>query len=81
MDDSRRKSKSFSEYGLKINLLSRFMILSYFDRDLRCLKEYRTEDRWRLLWKQSKRAGQVVAKTGLSTFDFEPKVKSASPIQ
>jgi predicted GTPase len=38
-------------------------------RYLRCLKEYHKEDYWRRLWKQSKRAGQFIAKKGFSTFD------------
>jgi predicted GTPase len=37
-------------------------------RYLRCLKEYRKEDYWRRLWKQSKGAGQFIAKTGFSAF-------------
>lgn len=41
-------------------------------RYLRCLKEYRKEDYWRRLWKQSKAAGQFIAKQGFSAF-----VKSA----
>ena len=46
-------------------------------RYLRCLKEYRQEDHWRLIWKQSKRAGQFIAKKGLGAFDSIPKVKTA----
>ena len=49
-------------------------------RYLRCLKEYRKEDHWRLLWNQSKRAGQFIAKKGLEVFDSAPKVKSAVPL-
>ena len=41
-------------------------------RYLRCLKEYHKEDYWRRLWKQSKRAGQFIAKKSLSTFDKSP---------
>lgn len=37
-------------------------------RYLRCLKEYRKEDYWRRLWKQSKGAGQFIAKKGFSIF-------------
>ena len=35
-------------------------------RYLRCLKEYRKEDYWRRLWRQSKQAGQFIAKKGFS---------------
>ncbi|MGZ5060094.1 MAG: hypothetical protein ACXWAA_16865, partial [Methylobacter sp.] len=38
-------------------------------RYLRCLKEYHKEDYWRRLWKQSKRAGQYIAKKSLSGLD------------
>lgn len=37
-------------------------------RYLRCLKAYHKEDYWRRLWKQSKGAGQFIAKKGFSTF-------------
>lgn len=37
-------------------------------RYLRCLKEYHKEDYWRRLWKQSKGAGQFIAKQGFSAF-------------
>lgn len=37
-------------------------------RYLRCLKEYHKEDYWRRLWKQSKGAGQFIAKKGFSAF-------------
>ncbi|MFI3121719.1 MAG: 50S ribosome-binding GTPase [Methylococcaceae bacterium] len=36
-------------------------------RYLRCLKEYRKQDYWRRLWKQSKQAGQFIAKKGFSS--------------
>jgi predicted GTPase len=38
-------------------------------RYLRCLKEYHQEDQWRRLWKQSKHAGQFVAKKSVGAFD------------
>jgi hypothetical protein len=38
-------------------------------RYLRCLKVYHIEDYWHRLWKQSKRAGQFIAKKGFSSFD------------
>ncbi|MDP2903450.1 MAG: GTPase [Methylovulum sp.] len=41
-------------------------------RYLRCLKEYHKEDHWRRLWKQSKRAGQFIAKKSFSVFDKSP---------
>ncbi|TAK64432.1 GTPase [Methylobacter sp.] len=41
-------------------------------RYLRCLKQYRKEDYWRRLWKQSKGAGQFIAKKGFSTFVKSP---------
>jgi predicted GTPase len=44
-------------------------------RYLRCLKEYHKEDYWRRLWKQSKGAGQFIAKQGLSAF-----IKSAAAL-
>ncbi len=37
-------------------------------RYLRCLREYHKEDYWRRLWKQSKGAGQFIAKIGFSAF-------------
>ncbi len=37
-------------------------------RYLRCLKAYHKEDYWRRLWRQSKRAGQFIAKQGFSAF-------------
>jgi len=37
-------------------------------RYLRCLREYHKEDYWRRLWKQSKGAGQFIAKMGFSAF-------------
>lgn len=38
-------------------------------RYLRCLKEFQQEDQWRKLWKQSKRAGQFIARNGFSAFE------------
>lgn len=37
-------------------------------RYLRCLKAYHKEDYWRRLWRQSKGAGQFIAKKGFSVF-------------
>jgi hypothetical protein len=37
-------------------------------RYLRCLKEYHKEDYWRRLWKQSKGAGQFIAKKSFGAF-------------
>jgi predicted GTPase len=44
-------------------------------RYLRCLKEYHKEDYWRRLWRQSKGAGQFIAKQGLGAF-----IKSAAAL-
>lgn len=38
-------------------------------RYLRCLKEYQQEEQWRKLWKQSKRAGQFIARKGSGAFE------------
>jgi predicted GTPase len=38
-------------------------------RYLRCLKEYRKQDYWRRLWKQSRQAGRFIAKKGFSSLE------------
>lgn len=46
-------------------------------RYLRCLNDYRKEDQWRLLWKQSQKAGRFITKKGFGVFDTTPKIESA----
>jgi predicted GTPase len=41
-------------------------------RYLRCLKEHQQEDRWRKLWKQSKRAGRFIALKGWGMLEKTP---------
>jgi predicted GTPase len=38
-------------------------------RYTRCLRDYHQEDYWRRLWKQSKNAGQFIAKKGFEVFE------------
>lgn len=71
--------KSGFEYNIEEGLIPAiFQQLEQAEqvRYLRCLKEYRKEDHWRLLWKQSKSTGQFIAIKGLGAFDSIPKLKS-----
>ncbi|PKM38544.1 MAG: hypothetical protein CVV06_00120 [Gammaproteobacteria bacterium HGW-Gammaproteobacteria-10] len=68
------------EYNIEEGLIA--AIFQHLDqagrmRYLRCLNEYRKEDQWHMLWKQSQKAGQFIAKKGFEIFETAPKIKSA----
>lgn len=68
------------EYNIEEGLIA--AIFQHLDqagrmRYLRCLNEYRKEDQWHMLWKQSQKAGQFIAKKGFEVLEAAPKIKSA----
>jgi predicted GTPase len=44
-------------------------------RYTRCLRDYHQEDYWRRLWKQSKNAGQFIAKKGFEVFEKKARIR------